>query len=103
MKQKTLHIKLIHQDLKHSQLVYGLEKIDLAGSDVHLLALLEIVAELMQVPPGKVDEDWGDLYTELMKGAIRFETTSKGEALQPYAKQCYAQLNALLDGLKLCD
>jgi hypothetical protein len=97
MNDQTLIINLIQQDLKHSQLIYGLAAIGLDGSDLHFLALMEIVAELMEVPQGKINDAWGHLYTELMKGATRFEITSKGEALKSYANSCYQQLKAVLD------
>ena len=96
MKSQTLIISLIHQDLKHNQLLHGLEQIGLDGSEVHFLGIMEIVAELMNVPPGKVNDDWGKMYIELMKEAINFEITSKGEALQPFANKCYEQLKTVL-------
>jgi hypothetical protein len=96
MNNKTLIISLIQQDLKHSQLVYGLDNIGLDGSEVHFLEIMEIVAKLMNVPNGEVNDDWGKMYTEFMKESVGFEITSKGEALKPFAKVCYAQLKSLL-------
>lgn len=96
MNDKTLIINLIHQDLKHSQLVYGLENIGLDGSEVHFLEIMEIVSKLMNVPNGAINDSWGEMYTEFMKESVSFEITSKGEALKPFAKVCYVQLKSLL-------
>jgi hypothetical protein len=57
---------------------------------------MEIIAELMRVPNGKVNGDWGIMYTELMKEAVNYKMTSQGEALKPLATVCYAQLKGLL-------
>lgn len=97
MNNKELIISLIHQDLQHSQLLYGLDNLGLDGSEVHFLEIMGIVAKLMNVPNGKINDNWGEMYTEFMKESVSFEITSKGEALKPFAKVCYVQLQSLLE------
>lgn len=50
MRTKELIIKLIQQDLKHSQLVYGMNKLGFDGNDKHHLQLFDLVYTLMKVP-----------------------------------------------------
>ena len=52
MESKKLIIALIQQDLKHSQLILGLDDLGLEASDKHSLEMFDIVANLMQVPEG---------------------------------------------------
>ena len=58
MSDKELIINLIQQDLKHSQLVLGLDELGMEASDKHCLEILDIVANLMKVPEGNVEYDW---------------------------------------------
>lgn len=59
MSNKELIISLIQQDLKHSQLIVGLDRLGLEASERHCLQLLEVVAHLMRVPEGNTELDWG--------------------------------------------
>lgn len=96
MKNERLIINLIQQDLKHNQLLSGLERIGLDGSDFHYLRILDIVSELMKVPE-QISDDWGKLYIKFMEQAIQYKMTSRGETLKPLAEVCYNQLNALIE------
>jgi len=57
MSQKELIISLIQQDLKHSQLILGLDELGMDASDKHSLEILDVVANLMQVPDGEIEYD----------------------------------------------
>ena len=52
MSNKELIVSLIQQDLKHSQLVLGLDELGMEASDKHCLDILDIVYNLMKVPGG---------------------------------------------------
>lgn len=99
MNNKELIINLIQQDLKHNQLLSGLEKIGL-GVELHYLRILEIVSKLMNVPDGEVDDLWSELYIKFMQEAIQFEITSNADTLKPLAVTCYGRLKSLLDDEK---
>ena len=98
MKANNLIVNLIQQDLKHHQLISGLEGIGLSGGDIHCLRILEIVADLMNVPKGKLKDRWSNVYLYHMEEAIHYDITSRGEELRPLAERCYKQLVLLLGG-----
>lgn len=50
MKNKDLIVSHIQQDLKHHQLVLGLDNIGLQAGEKHHLELLNVVYDLMEVP-----------------------------------------------------
>ena len=97
MQNKELIIQLIQQDLKHHQLLLGLEQIGLHAEDTHHLKLLSIIAQLMQVPQGEIDDEWSVVYVNYMQEATRFKITATGETLLPLATACYGRLRNLLD------
>lgn len=96
MKSKELIISLIQQDLKHTQLVAGLDKVGLEASDKHHLQILELIAKIMQVPEGDVDDNWGQVYFNLVQEAKNFTITDTADSLRPYAEVCFEQLRVLL-------
>lgn len=96
MKNKDLIISLIHQDLKHNQLISGLENLGLDGEEVHCLSVLEIVFKLMKIPEGEISDKWGELYSNFIEEAQNYSITSKGETLIPLAESCYLQLKDLV-------
>ena len=97
MSNKELIISLIQQDLKHSQLVSGLDNIGLEASEKHCLQLLDIVAELMEVPEGNLEFDWGRMYVSLMAESVHFDIDYTSDDLRPYAEACYAELTNVLN------
>ena len=96
MTQKELIIKLIQQDLKHSQLVYGLDQLGLNASDKHCLELLDIIACLMKVPEGQLEVVWGKKYVSLMTEAVHFDIEKTPRKLNAHAESCYKALRAVL-------
>lgn len=55
MHNKALVIRLIQQDLKHSQLTEQLRQMGWDDGGLYALDLMTLVAELMEVPPTKMD------------------------------------------------
>ena len=95
MKNKELLIDLIQQDLKHNQLIIGLDKIGLEGSEMHNLRILEMVAKLMKVPK-TLQEDWTNAYMLCMEESVNYQITNRGESLKPLAEVCYNRLKQLI-------
>ena len=96
MSTKELIISLIQQDLKHCQLVVGLDQLGLDASDKHCLELLDIVADLMHVPAGNLEHDWGRVYITYMSECTGVEIESTSRSLRPYAECCYDDLCEIL-------
>lgn len=96
MSNKKLIIRLIQQDLKHCQLLYGLIKIGLNGNDKHHLQILDIVYDLMNVPK-EIEYDWGSTYHNYMKQALLLEVGNNDTQLKPLAELCYKHLKMLVD------
>jgi len=97
MNNKELIISLIQQDLKHSQLVIGLDKLGLGASDRHCLQLLDIIAKLMNVPEGNVEIDWGKRYISLMSASVNFDIQSNSDDFLSYAEDCLVELSKVLN------
>lgn len=95
MKNKELLIDLIQQDLKHNQLIMGLDKIGLEGSEMHNLRILEMVSKLMKVPKA-LQEDWTNAYMLCMEESVNYQITNRGESLKPLAEVCYNRLKQLV-------
>jgi hypothetical protein len=113
MQNKELVISLIQQDLKHHQLIIGLENISLNagrkagallrnGSDLHL-DILDLCFDAMKVPES-AEIDWGMTYTNYMNKALRYkiDATSEGlrhreAATRELAELCYTHLKGIVD------
>lgn len=95
MKNKKLLIDLIQQDLKHNQLIIGLDKIGLEGSEIHNLRILEMVSKLMKVPKA-LQEDWTNAYMLCMEESVNYQITNRGESLKPLAEVCYLKLKSII-------
>ena len=89
MSNKELIISLIQQDLKHSQLVLGLDELGMDASDKHCLEILDIVANLMNVPAGDVEYDWCRLYVTYMQECKTVGVTHTTATMKPFAEACY--------------
>lgn len=89
MQNKELIISLIQQDLKHSQLVLGLDELGMEASDKHCLDILDIVYNLMKVPGGHVEYDWCRLYVTFMQECKTVGVTHTTETMKPFAEACY--------------
>lgn len=99
MEKEELIIKLIQQDLKHCQLLFGLNKIGLEGDFLHYLGILSIVQDLMDVKDDgsfKMDRT-SDAYMHFMYQCLDFPITNDGIELMPLAEECYQDLKEIID------
>lgn len=96
MSNKDLIINLIQQDLKHCQLILGLDDLGLEASDKHSLEMFDIVADLMQVPEGHVESDWARVYLAYMSESREVEIEHMTTPMRPYAISCYDDLCEVL-------
>ena len=106
MQNKELVISLIQQDLKHHQLIIGLENISSKagrkagalirnGSDLHL-DILDLWFDTMKVPES-VEMDWGKTYTNYMNKALRYKIDATAEGIRQLAELCYTHLKCIVD------
>jgi len=84
-------IHLIQQDLKHSQLTEALRNLGLDDGGLYSLDLMSLVAQLMQVPPEKM-ENFAEIYGRYLDKAAEYPVTYLGEYLLPAAEACYHRL-----------
>ncbi len=96
MRTKDLIIKLIQQDMKHCQLIYGLDNLGLDGNEKYHLQLFDIVYVLMKVPKN-LEMEWGDTYQKYMRQASLVEISGTDSKLKPLAELCFKHLKMLLD------
>ncbi len=97
MSNEDIIIKLIQMDMKHNQIVRGLEAIGLDGGGLFELGALEIISELMEVPEGKIDDRFSAMYISFLSEAPNYKITDRGESLRPLAETTYRQLRAFVD------
>ena len=92
MATKELIIRLIHQDLRHSQLILGLSGLGLCNPSDFSLEILDIVAELMGLPPDNIGDEWCNTYIYYLNQTADYEVQENGDNLKPLAEQCYENL-----------
>ena len=92
MSDKELIISLLQQDLKHSQLISGLDQLGLDASNHHCLELLDIIADLMNVPKGNIEINWGKKYVSLMSETVKLDAKESAKHFRAYAEFCYDEL-----------
>ncbi len=90
-----LIIELILQDLKHNQLIFGLERLNLDAGYCHYLGILDLIQRLMGIPEELVD-DFSTSYMSYMQRCLEFPITRSGEELRQLAVECYDNLRALM-------
>lgn len=91
MHNKMVVIRLIQQDLKHSQLTEQLRRMGWDDGGLYALDLMTLVAELMEVPPTKMDL-FAAIYGQYLDRATKYPITHLGEELLPVAEGCYVEL-----------
>ncbi|MEO1052242.1 MAG: hypothetical protein AAFX87_16535 [Bacteroidota bacterium] len=89
---KTLILTLIQADLKHYQLINGLENLHL-HTESHSSELYKVVAELMGLGKGKSDI-WFDVYCRFLQEAHQHPMSNGLDELLPVAEECYEMLLA---------
>ena len=65
---EELLIELILQDLKHNQLIFGLDRLNLDAGYCHFLGILDLIQSLMGVPD-KLMDDFTETYMALCTAA----------------------------------
>ncbi|MEW7278965.1 hypothetical protein ABW636_10255 [Aquimarina sp. 2201CG1-2-11] len=96
-KNEQLIIDLIQQDLKHCQLIYGLEQLGLPASSMYHLNILEVIYQLMHISSEKKNDYLAETYAAFMSMATDYKITPSGESLKPLAKDCYYRLKYLIE------
>ena len=86
-----LVIELILQDLKHNQLILGLDRLNLDAGYYHYLAIMDLVQRLMDIPD-ELTEDFTACYMASMNRCLEFPISRSGEELRPLAAECYDSL-----------
>ena len=86
-----LIIELILQDLKHNQLILGLERLNLDAGFCHYLGILDLIQRLMEVSDGMEDE-FSATYMASMNRSLEFPISRSGEELRPLERECYDSL-----------
>ena len=59
-------ITLLEQDIKHNQLLNGLEEIGLTDNDKYTLSIDLLVADIMGYSEGNVPDKWLEIYHQTM-------------------------------------
>jgi len=90
-----LIIELILQDLKHNQLILGLDRLNLDAGFCHYLGILDLIQRLMGIPEELVD-DFSAAYMVYMQRCLEFPISRSGEELRELAVECYENLTAMM-------
>ncbi len=90
-----LIIELILQDLKHNQLILGLDRLNLDAGYSHYLGILDLTQKLMGIPEEFID-DFSTTYMRYMQRCLEFPITRSGEELRELAVECYENLSAMM-------
>ena len=97
MKTALLITRLIQQDLKHNQLLAGLEALGFTDNGLQHLGIHTLIEKLMEVPP-EAHNNWATVYFNFLERAQYYPLSPQGEALLPLAEDCYRQLQSILGG-----
>jgi hypothetical protein len=89
-----LIIELILQDLKHNQLVLGLDKLNLDAGYCHFLGILDLIQRLMGVSE-ELNDDFCTAYMGFMQRCLEFPISRSGEELRPLASECFECLSKM--------
>lgn len=92
-----LIIELILQDLKHNQLILGLDRLNLDAGYCHYLDIMDLIQRLMEVSDDLIDE-FSATYMASMHRSLDFPISRSGEELRPLAMECYEDLKEKFRG-----
>jgi hypothetical protein len=95
MNKELLIENLILQDLRHMQLIYGLESIGFVEEGFHSLDLSFCVAELMEIRGEESIDRFFPVYWDQLRKCKDLEMTYDRENLRPLAKESYLRLKEL--------
>ncbi|WP_157373408.1 hypothetical protein [Algoriphagus terrigena] len=83
------------QDLRHMQLIYGLESIGFVEEGYHSLDLSFIIAELMGMSGEESVDRSFQVYRDHIEKCKELDMTGNRENLRPLAKEMYLRLKKL--------
>ena len=89
---KDLAITLIQADLRHNQLISGLESLDFETNS-YFLDLHKPVAQLMGLGD-TASEQWFQIYDHYLQKAHKYPVSSSPNSLRSVAEECYNMLLA---------
>ncbi|WP_163380147.1 hypothetical protein [Cyclobacterium sp. SYSU L10401] len=92
-----LIIELILQDLKHNQLILGLDRLNLDAGYCHFLGILDLIQRLMGVSDDEMDE-FSATYMAVMHRSLEFPISRSEEEVRLLAIECYKNLKEKLKG-----
>lgn len=92
LKLETLIKELILADLRHSQLIFGLEALQLAPMDYHFLNLYQLIASWMGFRTDEEMDAFMEIYQSFMYKSTSYPVSQHGLDLKPLAEECYEAL-----------
>lgn len=95
MKNKDQIIALIQHDLKSHEIA-DLQKVHNRIEEGERIELLDLVFELMNVPPS-AELDWGKTYCNYMNFAPYYFEESTSEKFKKQAELCFSHLQCIID------
>lgn len=95
MNKELLIENLILQDLRHMQLIYGLESIGFTEEGFHDLELSYCIAELMEMNGEESIDRFFSVYWDQIEKCKELDMTGNRENLRPLAKEIYLKLKEL--------
>lgn len=98
---ETLIKELILADLRHSQLIFGLEALQLAPLDYHFLNLYQLIANWMGFRTDEEMDTFMEIYQSFMYKSTSYPISPNGLDLRPLVDQCYEVLHTSAQNLGL--
>lgn len=84
--------ELILADLRHCQLIFGLEALGLAPMDNHFLDLSKLIASWMGYKTDQELDLFYEIYQSFMNKSTAYPVSPDGGELRPLAKTCQEEL-----------
>ena len=91
--------ELIMADMKHCQLITGLQNLDLDSGN-HFLGIYELIASLFGIWGLAGLDRFSEVYFTYMDHGDQYPITNMGQEFRPLAKECYQALVAIANELK---
>jgi hypothetical protein len=89
----TLIEELILADLRHCQLIFGLEALGLSPLDNHFLSLSNLIAREMGYKTDQELDVFYEIYQSFIKKSTFFPVAPNGVELNQLAKECHEALS----------
>lgn len=93
--------ELILADLRHSQLIFGLEALQLAPLDFHFLNLYQLIANWMGFRTDEELDVFMEIYQSFMYQSTVIPVSQHGEDLKPLSSRCFLALQRKANDLGL--